>query len=303
MKSVFSIFLSLLLATGCSTGPYKYDPTKSAALNYATAGGVVGAGKQIKDVPREQVKQALERDGFDPDAELAVGVGLASAKYAGLMAATPGISNALGGSIFFLHSLFSSSYQPHLRKGMFAWMPTSMAIDEEDASHQMEKLLINAFKKAAPEGVEIDRVTKYFKSTLGIESQVDFLIVTGDRINCKLQDGEDACVLRISVNEPEKEISPEFIAHGPSYYWSRRKDEPRFFYYVAAYSFGKKSGRFKRDIPYYTSKEFYERMLQYLPGWVYAYMPPTKSRPYPIILNQGKTYYFIEPATTQAEKT
>ena len=220
MKSVFSIFLSLLLATGCSTGPYKYDPTKSAALNYATAGGVVGAGKQIKDVPREQVKQALERDGFDPDTELAVGVGLASAKYAGLMAATPGISNALGGSIFFLHSLFSSSYQPHLFKGLFAWMPQSLAASEEEASQRMKEILDKAFSKSLPPEYETTKVTHTYKPTFGSAYDVETTVVTGKECNHEEQDIE--CHYGRRAQEPVLVPTPTFLGEGKSWQWTRR---------------------------------------------------------------------------------
>ena len=302
MKTIATI-LSFFFIVGCSSGPYKYDPTKSAALNYATAGGVVGAGKQIKDVPREQVKQALERDGFDPDTELAVGVGLASAKYAGLMAATPGISNALGGSLFFLKTLFTGSYQPHLSPGYFGWMPVQMASNEEEALIKLENILVNAFRESLPSNVTLRKQTRKYNPPLGFEYEQTHYILEGDRKNCILKEGEDACAILMINREPAVAQAPDFLGAGQSYYWSRRKGESLLLFGVNTFKFKEAVARYMRGISYYSSHEFRQKMSSHLPAWIYYYMPPTKERPYPVILNQGKTYYFIEPATTQAEKT
>ena len=300
MKTIATI-LSFFFIVGCSSGPYKYDPTKSAALNYATAGGVVGAGKQIKDVPREQVKQALERDGFDPDAELAVGVGLASAKYAGLMAATPGISNALGGSIFFLRSLLSGSYQPHLYPGHFAWMPIKLANDSDEAEEVIQEIFVDAFRKSLPNGVSLRKIKKTYNPTLAPKYTKTHYVIEGDNNNCQLEKDEKACAILMNVQNPDIEPVPEFLGNGNGYFWSRRKGEPQFLFTVNTFEFQERSPTNKRGVPYYASYEFLKRMSSHLPKWVYYYTPPTKDRPYPIILNQGKTYYFIEPEIKQSD--
>ena len=299
MIKYLPFLVAVFVLSACGSNPYKSDPKQSEALNAARAGGI--ASLQLKDVPREKIEQALKREGLDPDTEAAIGLGFASAKYAGLMAATPGISNLLGGTLFALDALFSRKHEPHLRRGNFAWMPISMAKDEEEAQQVMKEILVKAMIETIGDHVRLVTEEVSYDPTLAPSYTKTVYAVEGHP-DCVPENENQFCELAITVDEPEVAYTPDFLGKGKSYRWSLHKNSPRFYFFgVVLMEHIRNGAKYVRHVSEHSEVEFRRKVTERLPEWFFVYHPPgKKEKPYPLVLNKGRILYFVEPADPNA---
>ena len=103
MKINILLLSALTALAGCSTSQrYVIDTDYSLAKNILIAADVDRTKMYLKDTPYDKAKNTLAAEGHGKEIDKVVGVSLAGAQYGGLMSATPGISDALGGSIMLL---------------------------------------------------------------------------------------------------------------------------------------------------------------------------------------------------------
>ncbi len=292
MKTIMLILSLLLTITGCSTSErYVIDSDYSFAKNVLIAAEVDRTKMYLKDTPYEEVEAALEKEGYGKEANQVIGVSLAGARYSGLMTATPGISDALGGSIMLLHSLTKYSYEPVQHTGHIIWMPKSYARDAVDAQNKIKVILEDAYLSSLPKGYSSIENTFTFKPTYGDPKEHHVIDIEGSVCSSE----KEVCRFVYSTEEPiENHLSPTWLSEDKSYFWSFGVDEPPAAVRITLVERNKPKFSTPAFKAFYTH-DYLKTVSSKLPDWIYIYSPAASDRKYPVVYNKGETLYFITP--------
>jgi uncharacterized protein (UPF0297 family) len=217
MKVLLSLCVFVVL-TGCSTSKrYVIDSEYSFAKNVLIAAEVDRTKMYLKDTPYEEIEEALAEEGHGKEVNQVIGVSLAGARYGGLMTATPGISDALGGSIMLLHSLTKYSYEPVQHTGHIIWMPKSYAKNTDDAQNKIKAILEEAYLSSLPKDYSFTKETLTFKPTFGAPSEHQVTNIEGGVCSTE----KEVCRFVYSTKEPiEDRLTPTWFSEDKSYFWS-----------------------------------------------------------------------------------
>lgn len=300
MKTILLILSILLTITGCSASKrYVVDSEYSFAKNVLIAAEVDRTKMYLKDTPYEDVKQALEKEGHGKEVNQVIGVSLAGAKYGGLMTATPGISDALGGSIMLLHSITKYTYEPVQHTGHIIWMPKSYAKNTADAEKKIKSILEDAYLSSLPKDYSFTKRTFKFKPTFGDPGEHQVTNIEGGVCSNE----KEVCRLVYSTEEPiEDRLTPSWLSEDKSYFWSFGVDEPPAAVRITLAERDKPKLSSPAFKPFYTH-DYLETVSSKLPDWIYIYSPSTRDRQYPAVYNKGETLYFISPHNKEPIKT
>ncbi len=224
---------------------------------------------------------------------------MSGAKYGGLIAATPGISNALGGSIMLLHSLTKSYYEPVRHLGNIIWMPKSYAKNADEAQRLIENMLKKAYLSNLPKKYHLSENAYSFKPTFG--SSKDYHVTNIEGGLCSRE--KEVCRLVVVSNKPtENHLTPTWLSEEKSYFWSLGSDEPSAAAHITLERREEPPQGGVRFKHFYTHKYLLE-VSKKLPEWIYIYSPSTKGRKYPVVYNKGEALYFISPKKEEPLKT
>ena len=300
-KIAFAVICCSLLAalSGCATNAdaqveryAKRDPSMSLARNIALSTSLTGEKGPLVDVYFPKDENNKELIGASNN------VLNNSLNLAGMVGAGTMVAGSLSKG-FLLGALLSSSELPHpaLQEQLIAWMPQKLAADEKAASKIMKARLKEAFIKSLPEAYRYEEYEEISKPLLAAAQAKVYAQIIGP--GCPSSNGFE-CRVNFYVNQPLKiEQGPEWVGGGGRYLWKNWKDgdksgynsasvkvylaKPKDYYREGASEWGLAHGN-----------ELYIRMSAYLDDWVYLYIPPTKSRPYPVIYNAGTPFYFAK---------
>lgn len=292
MKINILLLSALTALAGCSTSQrYVIDTDYSLAKNILIAADVDRTKMYLKDTPYDKAKNTLAAEGHGKEIDKVVGVSLAGAQYGGLMSATPGISDALGGSIMLLQSLTKSSYEPVQNTGHIIWMPKSYANNADDAQQKIKKLLKKAYLSSLPEGYSYEEKTYTFKPTYADPEEHTSINIEGGICSKETK----VCRLDYTFKEPiEDRLTPTWLKEGKAYFWAFGVDEPPAAVRITLADRGKPNFSSIVYKPFYTH-QYLKTVSSKLPDWIYIYSPKTRDRKYPVVYNSGKTLYFIAP--------
>lgn len=298
------ILIAALVLSGCATKPYVSDPEHSFAWNVTKAAEV-----NVKDVSWEKVQKARAE-------ALAKGVPVDNRPTA-LGATAYGVVHGLnmgsllsGGLGALAWMSTGTDVDPSMYSKVLVWMPKEMADYPEKASEKIVSMVRSAYEKALAQ-------TPFPKGyTVSTEEQTvhfgEFYKRTGYFISgneCSNQQRPDAWYKQIQAPIvmkafrlkpvkvlPEAGLSPDFASDGESWTYSLPLSGKTFF--------DEKSSQF---LPKFPDLEVFRHTSANLPSWLSIYLSPVsqismadgnggfKFLEYPIILNQGKIHYFIEP--------
>lgn len=297
----YLLIISFSILTGCGLISAKpntnYDKSLSEAMNIARLGGITNPKRgPVVDTPYKDIEKALINNSQKGDVANAIPIALAGAKLSGAMAATSGISSGFGGGLMLLRSLTTSDRIPSLNDGLIAWMPLSYAADKKEAAKKMKEILRSAYLKALPSNTS-SRFEMHTKTaTFGAINKYPRDVIKGG--DCDFI--EDECQLVISASPyPHKTKQPAWLGHEDSYFWTFSKDP--------AYAWAKviknkpRSNDFRmKTFGVIQTREYIQKATSFLPEWIFIYDAPNKDKNenYPVIFNQGKALYFIEPKPT-----
>lgn len=320
--SYFLILSSALALTACQTNPskpYAADPGRSYAKNVMLAGGI---GGDLRDVSWQDAKKAREKalakgavDSGEPSL-----VGAGAFGVVNYLAPPPGFSMAGAGVMGALSWMAVGSTDPSSAPHVIAWMPKSGATSTKSAQAEFAALIAAAMKKAVnnvqlPAGYSFGDITTTATGPFGGTGEwtETTVVISGSRCSEPLM----KCSFNITLKEPYDGFAPtgngsypaySFVAHGTAHEdhtgWIRQS--------APVMSSNKASASVKSWSAILPEAEFYVALSRHLPDWVYIYLPGGQrvSRhtpddkyswlPYPVLLNQGSTYYFIQPEPVSA---
>lgn len=309
------LLILLVALAGCSSNIVRpYDPQHSEAYNVARADGLTqGYSDQLKDVPYSKIEESAKNVGPN-NTGTALGLAVAAGDFSNLSSPPPGISGAMSGAFFLLGALLNvqtAADVPALNYQILAWMPTDFVKDKKHINRQWRKILSLAMKKSL-----IDLGYSYTKEKVKSNGHIYQQTVIGKN-ECSqknLQASIDKnnekhntykCLLIISFNngkwsispkEPELVNSPPWLTSKQAYEYSTGLYEAKA--YIGDYVEVKEADNSYESRDFTPNKyqdKIYIRLAHYLPKWAYVYLPPRKGRNYPVIYNQDRALYFIQP--------
>ncbi len=257
---VLAVLMPMLL-TACNTAPKKYEQQlsdKGASFALKVA-KLGGCGENLKDVDESVMADASKSINEVTDSDLALSSAVGLLK--------DGFS---GFSLNFFRTLTASSGTRSQHNCVIAWMPKSMASDKKDAVRRFYGILDKSARKNMPD--QDYNVTS--KVSLGYS-------VRYEPTNPEIASYASMVTRAIETKSPD---------------WLGSKD---------AYLMSEGTSYIGRPLEDYTKKapfdevEYLKAVSKDLPDWSYIYVSPRKfNKPYPMILNQGHVYYFIEGDTS-----
>lgn len=295
------IFIALLQIAACSSPVKNYSQSRSEALNITIADGITnGLDSQLHDVSRKAMDDSLKNVDGSSNVKTATGVYLSGAKYAGELVTTPGITDVLGGSIMLLNTLTTNNRVPALSYGHIIWMPTELVSGENEAKKYLNKLYYDASVLTLREmGFTVNTRTFTHVPTFGKTTIHKITYLKGNECDDgyldKHVEGKYECRLFVSDYKPIiDDNTPTWLGNKPTYHWTNRNSGPYAFVSIwLANPDSLSTDGMYRSFPI---DDFQTNLMKHLPSWIYAYLPPNKTRNYPLILNQDRVLYFIEPS-------
>lgn len=317
MKS-HSIIVVLLAAglvlSGCAgmtkPKPYVSDPEHSFAWNVARAGGI-----KVKDVPWEEVQKAREE-------ALAKGAPVADSGPSALGAASYGVVHGLSTGSFLHGGLgalswlsLGGSHDSSEFSAVLVWMPKAMAASPEKAGEKIETMVRKAYEKALAETVFPPgyTVSTELKTILvGKRLKRIGYFISGNECDNKNIDARyhiihfpmlaKAFHLKGVKMLPDKGVAPNFVFSGEC--WTCHLP-------IYGCTFVDNSEFLPKKLPKFPDLEVFRRTSENLPDWVSIYLSPAskismsdenggfKFLELPLIMNKGKTHFFVEPPLKQ----
>lgn len=264
-KSILSLsFISLLALTGCASNnqPYQYNDKESRALNIYKAAGLEGI---VDTKVPEDVYNSITGGSY------ALANGIANYNSAAFL----NLSSWSAFSLGFLSVLTSGSSDPNLN-GVIAWMPTTLANNEEQAIEVMKKLFYDATKKVA------DKHNLIFKMGPTAYGYTLFLLNKTNN-ECKKNPDDPKCLFSWGVELKSADLQPSFLNNktADSYFFSKKDSS----YFIA-------------ESPVMDKFQFLKELSVNLPDWVAFYYAPerdSKEKTAPVIINKGEMLYFVTP--------
>lgn len=315
--SYFLILSSALALTACQTNPskpYAADPGRSHAMNIMLAGGI---GGDLRDVSWQDAKKAREKalaeGAVDSSGPSLVGAGAFG--VVNYLAPPPGFSAGGAGAMGVLSWLVTGPSDPSSFPHVIAWMPKSAAASPDTAQATLADLTAGAMTKAMadiklPPGYTFGEVEQIPTGPFGAKGGWTKIAVaiTGGKCDAPLV----KCSFNVTLKMPYEGVAPGFLGSQATYSFVARgtanDDRTGWIRESAPLMSGDKAYDYVKSwsaiLP---EAEFYVALSRYLPDWVYIYLPGGQrvSRhtpdgkyswlPYPVLLNQGSTHYFIQP--------
>jgi len=320
MKWSYLLVISSVLAlTACQTNPskpYAADPGHSHAMNIMLAGGI---GGDLRDVSWQDAKKAREKalaegavDGSGPSL-----VGAGAFGVVNYLAPPPGFSAGGAGAMGVLSWLATGPSDPSSAPHVIAWMPKSAATSPDAAQAALAEIIAGAMTKAVadiklPAGYTFGSVTQT-TSGPGSKWTTIYVAVSGGSCDANLR----RCGFGVTLKQPYEGSAPAFLGGSLSYSFVARgaaNDDRTGWIRQSApiMSSDKASAYVKSWSALLPEAEFYVALSRYLPSWTFIYLPGGQRvarhtpdgayswLPYPVLLNQGATHYFIQPEPTAA---
>lgn len=272
---------SVFLMAGCQT-TFKttYNENDSHALNLANVAGITG----VKDaeVPKDSVSKM---NNTVIDGALSGTVGFLSAN-------TINLTDWTGGVLGFMSAVFQPEH-PSQRTAIFAFMPSDMAKDKNEAAQKMTDIMYssveNTFKELSAEGSQIV-YNPHVKNALG------FLYGGGNAINCPSPlieyEGVQYCVGSIVIQQPTTLIFEDNN-------WL--KAQPNVWYFSAARGHKFNSIKINTKGHKVQTARLMALFSKHMPEWAYIYVAPKDTLDdngdpinYPYVLNQGQAHLFVK---------
>lgn len=265
------VVLGVLALAGCaaSQAPKPYDDKRSFALNIVRAAGMT----DIRD-------HALPQAEYD---KLTSGT-LYQAAWAGAItnAPAPGISSDTALTLGILSVLFDPKADS-ARDAVIAWMPASLAPNEEEAAKLLRDTMQKAIVKTLSDlGLEVidEHASRHFIGFTGttiFRDDTDLCEATTQKTQ------KAACTAFTSGRDPKVQNTPDFI-----------KNQGQ-----ASYAFGVSSAwRNAISIKYpnpekLNSRMFFQELSKNVPDWVFLYSAPEgdkaseRKKSFPVLFHQG----------------
>lgn len=267
-KSILFLgFSSLLVLTGCASNnqPYQYNDKESRALNIYKAAGLEGI---VDTKVPEDVYHSITGGSY------ALANGIVNYNSAAFLNLSSWSAFGLG----FLSVLTSGSSDPNLN-GVIAWMPTTLANNEEQAIEVMEQLFYDATKNVA------DKHNLILKMGPTAYGYTLFLLNKADN-QCKTTSDDPKCWFSWGVKLKSTNLQPSFLNNKTtdSYFFSKKDSS----YFIA-------------ESPIMDKFQFLKELSVNLPDWVAFYYAPerySKEKTAPLIINKGEMLYFVTPEDT-----
>lgn len=310
-----AVILCATLLVGCAgaSAPmaYRYDPSFSEARNVMEAGHIGG----LQDLPYQKYQEAREavlKKGIDLDtgATLAGGAAFGALNF---ISPPPGFRAGGAGLAGLAAWLLIDTTHPGTSSHIFAWMPADEASSPEQAKMKLYKIFKDALAAAIkdtswPKGYSVNLKERAETSAKdGFVGEIEAVISGSD-----CDDNFVRCGYRgFRTPLPRSETAPDFLGGGNAYVW-RWPVEGRYWAIVPDQSKSKVSSH-GTTVEWYAEfpdVDFYEAFTRHLPKWVYVYLAPQRWSHdvdgkyvlprYPVVVNQGRVLYFIEPVPTTA---
>jgi hypothetical protein len=272
-KLVLILAATVLIGVGAADA--SYAAPKSEALQIAKAGGL----KQLKDVSRKKLEAAIrERPNMTTSnviTTIAVGTEVFSQQTGWSLAS----ETAALGVLTVLSAMPTYKAERHTR--LLVWMPRTEAESPEAAAKLLKTLVIDAYKKALPSfTVEMSiRHSKGFP-----DNPLKYLKVQGDACSdCGVYMN---AVLHYEA-KPKKKKAPKVLGGYDAYRWSVDG-----FRNASIAGYPMEAALLSPDDRLNVLTE----VSRNLPEWIYLYVAPAENMAgFPILLNEGKPMFFIEP--------
>lgn len=267
----YGVFLIVALFVGCSTT--RADEVGSEALQIVRAAGFT----KIRDVEVGDVRSPIGRQQSGATMA-ALGTGTA----AGVFSPPPGVSRSLGSGLLLAGSVLTSLPVGHPENSprLLVWMPKALAESPQSASEVLRSIYLEAVQKALPSYlVELGERPKQKKSPLRkfVALQGEICVTPCHMFGFFLEDG----------HEPKLDQAPSILGAYDAYAWGTpgvRGDGN-----IAGFPWSVAIAPSERI-------DFFRRLSENLPDWVYLYLPPDdRIAPYPQLLHRGEVLLFVEP--------
>ena len=271
------ILLVALTLGGCAAPkPYVSNPKVSEAQNIIRAAGA-----------------AHNLDVVAPDngssASTVAGAVAHSLSHGGSLLTSPG----LRGGADLLASLVLGSKDPETHSQIIAWMPKEMASSALDAKEKLSAIISEAMWK----GLNDTPFPNPF--TPAPTKDLNTFFVDGP--GCVNKRGGTPCVYDYLLTDPKILPSPAFLGGSDSWAWTMDDNGGRSHLSPSTFTGDTK--------PHFPDYQVYKKMSANLPEWVFIYLAPSYGSwrvsverqdgtfgylSMPVVLNQGKTLYFLK---------
>ncbi len=309
--------LCLGLLAGCaSTSPpveYKNNPQWSEARNVMEAAHIHG----MTDLPYKKYQEAKE-EALKKGMKLDTGPSLLGGTTFGALnyiSPPTGFSSGAAGLMGVASWLLIGNDHPGLQSRIFVWMPMDTSSSPEDAQQRIIKLLDDAAEAAIrethlPDGYTANTKTIQYDSP---KRPIRFLNISGPDCDKEYMYCGYGALGGFS-GIPQADIAPDFLGGSNAYVWHYIKYDHYFSHQIgqSKYLSIARDGRgfAKEWYAVFPDVEFFQAFTRHLPKWVYVYLAPQRwsgqvdgkyALPkYPVVINQGRVFYFIEPAPATA---
>lgn len=246
------VVLGVLALAGCaaSQAPKPYDDKRSFALNIVRAAGMT----DIRD-------HALPQAEYD---KLTSGT-LYQAAWAGAItnAPAPGISSGAAMGLGILSVLFEPKADS-ARDAIIAWMPASLAPNEEEAAKLLRDTTQKAIVKTLSDlGLEVvdEHASRHF---IGFTGATIFRDDTDLCEETTQKTQKSACMTFTSGRDPKVQNTPDFI-----------KNQEQVSYAFGVSSAWRNAILIKYPNPdKLNSRMFFQQLSKNVPDWVFLYSAP-----------------------------
>jgi len=295
LKTLAVIALPLMALAAC--GPKhidddysKYDPSHSKAMNIALFTGLTTLKGPIVD------SKVVKKDGSSKGVDSVIGeAAMANLLYHQASGTLLDAGMSQFGSMGFsglglVSSLLSSpSPKPEWQVIQFAFMPASLAKNEEEAEMKVANMIASFQKTWLPKTVKV------------LDSASMSLAFGGGYLKYTIY-GYHGMKRQMFLKVQEPTLVTEkdnWISSGSFYYWSYLRASVISGGDILTGSFGKTiDGKLiVSDKDSKMHADYYIGLSKHMPSWYYIYCPPHTFSPNspPLILNQGKALLFVKP--------
>ncbi|MBT3028818.1 MAG: hypothetical protein KME48_16805 [Candidatus Thiodiazotropha sp. (ex Ctena orbiculata)] len=272
---------AMLLAACASNQPKTGQTNETAAAAVSHAYKIASAANftEIKDLPREEVKDLAKtgRSATSRSLDLAMAAGTAKGIFT-----SGNLSSGTGASLWLMSAFLGEKRELGDFSRFFVWMPAELAESKKEAVTVLNSTYIKALKDSLP-GYEVKQLPSTSKNGIrGIYVQI-----TGP--SC-----EKGCFYsHFYLDNPRQGKAPELLGGYDAYIWENTGSWSNNNFIVRTengYAVGHK------DVSRKETVEFFQRLSSSLPEWAYLYLAASKSGSgLPVILHAGNIYLFVEP--------
>lgn len=277
MKKSFAAAIIAILVSGCQThnsspddpiDTYKYDASKSFALNVLSAANISGDLKDL-EIPEDEYKPYSKITSFQTTAAL-------TSYYRAPIPGVSGPSTAMIGA-----ALIAFKPQPKsAESAIIAWMPKSGTIGK--TVDNFADVLIEAVAKTA---TSLDFDYEVLASKKG-KSGVSIALYK-DGVCARKGTTPQFCWIAFSINEATETVSPDFVGGSPTYFFDPSTARTNFYF-----------NKYNDSLNEFN---FITTLSSNLPSWTFIYLAPNTvslesnaNVKVPLLLNDGNIHSFTK---------